>query len=261
MKTEEIKPGDILFDKEQKLLVKVARVDEDGVVKYSAYTDMRRTFLTSSYCLGTRTADAYIPATDQQRKYLERNLVECKYVNQPKNNRMEALVYIIADLKAENMMMTERVHQLVNDYNDVVHQLKGMEKHEPNAEGYTLGELTEALEKCESLEKDNKILKQQCVQLQMERTEAKNRADDCAHQNKELFKQIARFDKSEFKEIGTACTSRSFTSKDSPVKVGSTVCVTCRHFLKMDKSFYVLCACRYDNAKDMEAQEHKNAND
>ena len=42
MKTEEIKPGDILYDKERKLVVKVARVDKDGVVKYSAYTDMQR---------------------------------------------------------------------------------------------------------------------------------------------------------------------------------------------------------------------------
>lgn len=41
------------------------------------------------------------------------------------NNRMEALACIIADLKAENMMMTERVHQLVDDYNDVVRQLNG----------------------------------------------------------------------------------------------------------------------------------------
>ena len=263
MKTEEINPGDILYDKEQKLLVKVARVDEDGVVKYSVYTDMQRIFKTvpPPYRVGIHTADAYIPATDEQRKYMERNLAVCEYINLPKNNRMETLAYIIADLKAENVMLEQRVHQLVDDYNDVVSQLRGMEKHESNTEGYTLGEQTEALEKCESLEKDNKILKQQCVQLQMERTEAKNRADDCAHQNKELFKQIARFDKSEFKEIGTACTSRSFTSKDSPVKVGSTVCVTCRHFLKMDKSFYVLCACRYDNAKDMETQEHKNAND
>lgn len=39
------------------------------------------------------------------------------------NNRMEALACIIADLKAENMMLTERVHQLVDDYNDVVRQL------------------------------------------------------------------------------------------------------------------------------------------
>lgn len=33
------------------------------------------------------------------------------------NKRMEALACIIADLKAENMMMTERVHQLMDDYN------------------------------------------------------------------------------------------------------------------------------------------------
>lgn len=44
MKTEEINPGDILYEKERKLLVKVARVDEDGVVKCSAYTDMERIF-------------------------------------------------------------------------------------------------------------------------------------------------------------------------------------------------------------------------
>lgn len=263
MKTEEIKPGDILYDKERKLVVKVARVDEDGVVKYSVYTDMQRIFKTvpPPYRVGTRTADAYIPATDEQRKYTERTLAVCEYINLPKNNRMEVLAYIIADLKAENMELVQRVHQLVDDYNDVVHQLNGKEKHDPNREGYTLGELTEALDKCEALEKDYKQLKQQCVQLQTERNEAKTRADDCESQKEELFKQIVRFDKSEFKEIGTACTCRPFTSKDSPVKVGSTECVICRHFIKMDKSFCVLCACRYDNAKNMEAQEHKNAND
>lgn len=84
------------------------------------------------------------------------------------NNRMEALACIIADLKAENMMMTERVHQLVDDYNNVARQLRGKEKHEPNTEGYTLGELTEALDKCEALEKGKKELKQQCVHLQMD---------------------------------------------------------------------------------------------
>ena len=42
------------------------------------------------------------------------------------NNRMEALACIIADLKAENMMLTERVHQFTDDYNDVARQLRGM---------------------------------------------------------------------------------------------------------------------------------------
>jgi hypothetical protein len=80
MKIDEIKPGDILYDKERKLLVKVARVDEDGVVKYSAYTDMHKIFQTvpPPYRVGTRTAEAYIPATDAQRRCMERMLKENK---------------------------------------------------------------------------------------------------------------------------------------------------------------------------------------
>ena len=130
MKTEEIKPGDILFDKERKMLVKVARVDEDGVVKYSAYTDMQRIFKTvpPPYRVGTRTADAYVPATDEQRKYMERNLAVCEYVNLPKNNRMETLAYIIADLKAENMELEQRVQQLAEECSEVAHQSNEKEK-------------------------------------------------------------------------------------------------------------------------------------
>ncbi len=177
------------------------------------------------------------------------------------NNRMEALAYIIADLKAENIMMTERVHQLMDDYNDVVRQLRGMEKHEPNTEGYTLGELTEALDKCEALEKDNKLLNQQCVLLKTERDEAKTHAAKCESRKDELFELIHRFENSDFMEIGKACPYQSFAPKDSPVKVGSTKCVTCRHFFKMDKSFCVLCACRYDNKEDKKAQECKDTDD
>ena len=130
MKTEDIKPGDILYEKERKLLVKVARVDEDGVVKCSAYTDMGRIFKTvpPPYRIGTHTADAYIPATDDQRKYMERKLAVCEYVNLPKNNRMETLAYIISDLKAENVELAQRVHQLMDEYNNVVRQLNINEK-------------------------------------------------------------------------------------------------------------------------------------
>ena len=44
------------------------------------------------------------------------------------NNRMEALACIIADLKTENVMLEQRVHKLVDDYNDVVRQLDGNER-------------------------------------------------------------------------------------------------------------------------------------
>lgn len=158
MKTEEINPGDILYDEERKMLVKVARVDEDGVVKYSAYTDMRRIFKTPPppYRVGTRTADHYVPATDEQRKYMERNLAVCEYVNMPKDNRMETLAYIIADLKAENIEMTQRVHQLTDDYNKVVHQLNGKEKCEEESPAkLILGEMQQLRDHCDKLELEN----------------------------------------------------------------------------------------------------------
>ena len=161
MKTEDIKPGDILYEKERKLLVKVARVDEDGVVKCSAYTDMGRIFKTvpPPYRIGTHTADAYIPATDDQRKYMERKLAVCEYVNLPKNNRMETLAYIISDLKAENVELEQRVHQLEDDYNDVVRLLNGNEtrKDEDPAKLF-LDDMQKMRDHCDKLERTNKEL-------------------------------------------------------------------------------------------------------
>ena len=162
MKTEEINPGDIFYDEERKMLVKVARVDEDGVVKYSAITDMRRIFQTPPppYRVGTRTADVYVPATDEQRKYMERNLAVCEYIDLPKNNRMEVLAYIIADLKAENMKLEQRVHQLMDDYNEVVRQLNGKEKRkDEDPSRQTLGEIMKMRDHCDKLEKENRELK------------------------------------------------------------------------------------------------------
>ena len=161
MGTEEIKPGDILYDEDRKMLVKVARVDEDGVVKYSAITDMKRIFQTPPppYRRGTRTADAYVPATDEQRKYMERHLAVCEYVNLPKNNRIEVLAYIIADLKAENMELEQRVQQLADDYNDVVRQLDGKEKRKDKNSKPTLGEVLDVRATCYKLEVENMELK------------------------------------------------------------------------------------------------------
>lgn len=161
MKKEEIYPGDVLYDKEQDLLVKVARVDEDGVVKYSAYTDMQRIFKTCSppYHIGIRTAEAYVPATAVQWKYMERNLTVGEYVNLPKNNRMETLAYIISDLKAENVELEQRVHQLMDEYNDVVHQLHGAKmRKEEDPTRQTLSEMRQMRDHCDKLEVENKDL-------------------------------------------------------------------------------------------------------
>lgn len=76
------------------------------------------------------------------------------------NNRTEALACIIADLKAENMMLTERVHQLTDDYNDVVRQLRGMEKRkDEDPARQTLGEMMQMRDHCDKLESKNEELK------------------------------------------------------------------------------------------------------
>ena len=162
MKTEEIKPGDILYDEERKMLVKVARVDEDGVVKYSAITDMKRIFQTPPppYRRGTRTADAYVPATDEQRKYMERELAVCEYVNLPKDNRIEVLAYIIADLKTENMELAQRVQQIAAEYSNAVCQSGAQEKRKDEDKlKQTLVKLRQTEEQCYKLEREYKELK------------------------------------------------------------------------------------------------------
>ena len=177
------------------------------------------------------------------------------------NKRMLALSCIVADLKAENIELEQRVHQLVDDYNDVVRQLNGKEtRNDKDPAKLLLGNMQKMRDHCDKLEKDNEQLKRQCVQLQTERNEAKTHADECELQKEELFKHIARFDNSEFLKMGDYCTHRVLLPDGAPVKVGSEKCCRCPHLIKVDMFGIncVLCACRYDNTKAEEAQECKN---
>ena len=180
------------------------------------------------------------------------------------NKRMLALSYIVADLKEENMELAQRVQQLVADYNDVVRQLNGKETHkDEDPARLFLADMQKMRDHCDMLEKDNEQLKRQCVQLQTERNEAKTHADECDLQKEELFKDIARFDNSEFLKTGDACTHRGFSPDGDFVKVGSWKSDICRHLIKVDLSGrkYVLCAWCYDNTKAEEAQECKTTDD
>ena len=180
------------------------------------------------------------------------------------NKRMLALACIIADLKAENIELAQRVHQLENDYNDVVRQLDGKEKHkDEDPAKLFLADMQKMRDHCDMLEKNIEQLKRQCVQLQTERNEAKTHADECEHQKEVLFKHIARFNNSEFLKIGDACTHIGFSPDGDFIKVGSGICNSCRHLIKVDVSDKkcVLCACRYDNTKADEAQECKSTDD
>lgn len=76
------------------------------------------------------------------------------------NKRMEALAYIIADLKAENIEMTQRVHQLTDDYDESVRQQHEVEKRkDEDSSKHTLDEMMEMRDHCDELERENKKLK------------------------------------------------------------------------------------------------------
>ena len=75
------------------------------------------------------------------------------------NKRMLALSCIVADLKAENMELSERVHQLVDEYNEVAHQLHGKDKRKDKNSKPTLGEVLDVRSRCYKLEVENRELK------------------------------------------------------------------------------------------------------
>ena len=180
------------------------------------------------------------------------------------NKRMLALSCILADMKAENIELAQRVQQLVDDYNDVVRQLRGIEKRkDEDSSQQTLREMMQMRDHCDKLEKDNEQLKRQCVQLQTERNEAKTHAEQSDIFQKELYKYIARFEKSEFLKTGVDCPHRDSLPNGHPVKVGSVECNSCRHLIKVEMygRKCVLCAWCYDNTKAEEAQECKTTDD
>lgn len=75
------------------------------------------------------------------------------------NKRMLALSYIVADLKAENMELAQRVHQLMDDYNEVVRQLNGKETHkDEDPARLLLDNMQKMRDHCDMLEKENREL-------------------------------------------------------------------------------------------------------
>lgn len=76
------------------------------------------------------------------------------------NKRMLAFSCIVADLKAENMELVERVHQLTDDYNNVVRQLNGKEERkDEDPAKLLLDNMQKMRDHCDKLEKENRELK------------------------------------------------------------------------------------------------------
>ena len=75
------------------------------------------------------------------------------------NKRLLALSYIAADVKAENIELEQRVHQLTADYNEIVRQLNGKDKRkDEDSSKQTLCEMQQMRDHCDKLERMNEEL-------------------------------------------------------------------------------------------------------
>lgn len=136
-------------------------------------------------------------------------------MNTEENKRMLALSCIVADLKAENMELEQRVQQLVDDYNNVVRQLNGNEKHkDEDTARLLLGNMQKIRDHCDKLEKENRELK-------------------------DFAKAIHSFmkDKKIYMEKGANCQYY----KDGP-HVCPTFCPECKSCLGIIEGLGVICA-------------------
>ena len=72
------------------------------------------------------------------------------------NKRMLALSCIVADLKAENMYLAQRVQELVDEYNNVAHQLIGKQKRKnKDSSKPEIDEMQQMREHCDHPESKN----------------------------------------------------------------------------------------------------------
>ena len=138
------------------------------------------------------------------------------------NKRMLALSCIVADLKAENMELEQRVYQLVNDYNDVVRQLDGKEtRKDEDPARLLLDNMQKMRDHCDMLEKENRKLK-------------------------DFEKAIYSFmkDKKIYMEKGANCQYY----RDGP-HVCSTFCMECKSCLGIIEGLGVICANKLVEAR------------
>ena len=145
-----------------------------------------------------------------------------KTMKTEENKRMEALAYIIADLKAENIEMTQRVHQLTDVYNDAVRQQHGKEERkDENSSKQTLDEMLKMRDHCDELERENKKLNG-------------------------FEKEIHAFmeDKKLYMAKGVNCPYY----QDDP-HVCSTFCLECKSCLGVIEGLGVICKKRLADAK------------
>lgn len=188
------------------------------------------------------------------------------------NKRMLALSYIVADLKAENIEMTQRVHQLTDDYNEAVRQQHGLEQRkDEDPSKQTLGEMMKMRDHCDELERKNGELEQRVRQLTddyndvahqlsskeeresrqslVEMQQMRDHCDELERENKKLNgfkKEIHAFmeDKKLYAIKGEKCPYNTVSAM-----IGYAYCLECSSCLGVIEGLGVICKKRLADAK------------
>ena len=107
------------------------------------------------------------------------------------NKRMLALACTVADMKTENMYLSQRVQELVDEYNNVAHQLIG-KKNRKNKDSskQTIDEMQQVREQCDKLERKNVELAQRMQQLVDENNEMARQLNDEETPSKQTLDEI-----------------------------------------------------------------------
>ena len=137
------------------------------------------------------------------------------------NKRMLALSCIVADLKAENIELAQRVQQLVDDYNEVVRQLDGKEKRKgKDSSKPTIDEMQQMRDHCDHPESENNGLDR-------------------------VVKAMREFviDKNLYVKKNNECPYRP-----GGIRIGSFRCLGCTSCLSVIKGHGVICETRLSEA-------------
>ena len=137
------------------------------------------------------------------------------------NKRMLALSCILADMKAENIELAQRVQQLVDDYNDVVRQLNGNEKRKgKDSSKPTIDEKQQMRDHCDHPESENNGLDR-------------------------VVKAMREFviDKNLYVKKNNECPYRP-----GGIRIGSFRCLGCTSCLSVIKGHGVICETRLAEA-------------
>ena len=137
------------------------------------------------------------------------------------NKRMLALACTVADLKTENMYLAQRVQELVDEYNNVAHQLIGNEKRKgKDSSKPTIDEMQQMRDHCDHPESENNGLDR-------------------------VVKAMREFviDKNLYVKKNNECPYRP-----GGIRIGSFRCLGCTSCLSVIKGHGVICETRLAEA-------------